>query len=349
MSQSDTAMHESGQTDDDVLPSPDGGYGWVLVGSCFILNALTWCVTASFGVYLTEYVSSKRFANAKPMEYGLVGGLDFSCAMLLAPLATHFAGRYPLKAVVLLGCFLQSICYVTAPFASRAWHLYLTQGALVGSGIGFVIVPSTAVLSQWFSKRRSMANGISSAGSGVGGAAFTWGTAAMIKHQGLGWALRATGIITFVGIVIATLLLRHRNSQIQPNQRAFDIALLRSRAVVLLLMWAFTSIFGYIFLLFSLSEFAPAIGLSHKQATDVVGFLNVGTATGRPLIGLVSDRFSRVATACVLTLLCGLVCFVLWLPATSFGLTLFFSIVCGAILGVFWMASIFLFTFAPNL
>ncbi|TXC04012.1 hypothetical protein FocTR4_00000193 [Fusarium oxysporum f. sp. cubense] len=279
-------MHESGQADDDVLLSPDGGYGWVVVGSCFILNALTWGVTASFGVYLTEYVSSERFANAKPLEYGLVGGLNFSCAMLLAPLATHLAGRYPLKAVVLLGCSLQSIGYVTAPFASRAWHLYLTQGALVGSGIGFVIVPSTAVLSQWFSKRRSMANGISSAGSGVGGAAFTWGTAAMIKLQGLDWALRATGIITLVGIVIATLLLRHRNSQIQPNQRAFDIALLRSRAVALLLMWAFTTMFGYVVLLFSLSEFALAIGLSRKQATDIVGFLNVGTAIGRPLIGL---------------------------------------------------------------
>ncbi|EXL41268.1 hypothetical protein FOCG_16084 [Fusarium oxysporum f. sp. radicis-lycopersici 26381] len=190
-------MHESGQTDDDVLPSPDGGYGWVVVGSCFILNALTWCVTASFGVYLTEYVSFKRFANAKLMEYGLIGGLNFSCAILLTPLATHLAGRYPLEAVILLGCFLQSIGYVTAPFASRAQHLYLTQGALVGSGIGFVIVPSTAVLSQWFSKRRSIANGISSAGSGVRGVAFTWGTAAMIKHQGLDWALCATGIITF--------------------------------------------------------------------------------------------------------------------------------------------------------
>ncbi|KAM5360019.1 hypothetical protein ACJA88_014969 [Fusarium oxysporum] len=222
-----------------------------------------------FGGYLTEYVSSKKIVNAKPMEYGLVGGLNFSCAMLLAPLATHLAGRHPLQAVVLLGCFLQSIGYVTAPFASRAWHLYITQGALVGSGIGFIIVPSTAVLSQWFSKRRSMANGISSAGSGAGGAAFTWGTAAMIQHQGLDWALRATGIITFVGIVIATLLLRDRNSQIQPNQRAVNIALLRSKAVVFLLMWAFISMLGYIVLLFSLSEFALAIGLSHKQATDV--------------------------------------------------------------------------------
>lgn len=277
------------------------------------------------------------------MEYGLVGGLNFSCAMLLAPLATCLASRLRLQVVVLSGCFLQGIGYVAASFASRTWHLYLTQGALVGSGIGFIIIPSTAVLSQWFSKWRSIASGISSAGSGVGGAAFTWGTAAMIRHQGLDWALRTTGLITLAATVMATLLLRDRNSQIQPNQRAVDIAHLRSKAVVFLLMWAFISMFGYIVLLFSLSEFALAIGLSRKQATDVVGFLNVGTAVGRPLIGLVSDRFSRVATACVLTLLCGLTCFALWLPAKSFGLTLFFSILCGAILGVFWMVSIALF------
>ncbi|KAL3587709.1 hypothetical protein FPOAC2_13607 [Fusarium poae] len=308
---------------EDVPSPPDGGYGWIIVGSCFILNAFTWGVTA--------------ITNAKPMEYGLVGGLNFSCAMLLAPLVTYLASRFRLQVVVLSGCFLQGIGYVAASFASRTWHLYLTQGALVGSGIGFIIIPSMAVLSQWFSKRRSIANGISSAGSGVGGAAFTWGTAAMIQHQGLGWALRTTGLITLAATVPATLLLRDRNSQIQPNQRAVDIALLRSKAVVFLLMWAFISMFGYIVLLFSLSEFALAIGLSHKQATDVIGFLNVGTAVGRPLIGLASDRFSSVATACVLTLLCGLTCFALWLPSKSFGLTLCFSILCGAILGVFWM------------
>ncbi|KAM0289591.1 hypothetical protein ACHAO9_005873, partial [Fusarium lateritium] len=291
---------------EDVPSPPDGGYGWIIVGSCFILNAFTWGVTASFGVYLTEYVSSEKITNAKPMEYGLVGGLNFSCAMLLAPLVTYLASRFRLQVVMLSGCFLQGIGYVAASFASRTWHLYLTQGALVGSGIGFIIIPSMAVLSQWFSKRRSIANGISSAGSGVGGAAFTWGTAAMIQHQGLGWALRTTGLITLAATVPATLLLRDRNSQIQPNQRAVDIALLRSKAVVFLLMWAFISMFGYIVLLFSLSEFALAIGLSHKQATDIIGFLNVGTAVGRPLIGLASDRFSSVATACVLTLLCGL-------------------------------------------
>lgn len=91
--------------------------------------------------------------------------------------------------------------------------------------------------------------------------------------------------------------------------------------------------FGYITLLFSLSNFATSIHLSRSQAIDIVGFLNLGTAVGRPLIGILSDRFSMAHTAAVLTLVCGLICFALWLPANSFGLTVFFALVCGAILG----------------
>ena len=43
-----------------------------------------------------------------------------------------------------------------ASFARTTWHLYLTQGALVGLGTGLVYVPSMAILSQWFLKRRSL-------------------------------------------------------------------------------------------------------------------------------------------------------------------------------------------------
>lgn len=257
--------------------------------------------------------------------------------MLLAPLSTYLTRLFGIRAVVFSGCILQCTGYNLASLSSRTWQLFLTQGALVGCGIGFIVIPCTAVLSQWFSKKRSIANGISSAGSGVGGAAFSWGTAAMIRNLGLDWALRTTGLVALVATVIAALLLRDRNHHIRPTQLALDLGLLRHKRVVLLLLWAFVSMFGYIALLFSLSDFALAVGFSHRQATDLVGFLNIGTAVGRPIIGLVSDRFSRVVTAGTLTFLCGLICFALWLPATSVGLTIVFSVLCGAILGVFWM------------
>jgi predicted MFS family arabinose efflux permease len=97
---------------------------------------------------------------------------------------------------------------------------------------------------------------------------------------------------------------------------------------------------GYITLLFSLSDFALSIGISQQRATDIIGFLNVGTAVGRPIIGIASDKSDIFDVTGILTLTCGLSCFAFWIPTQSYGLLLFFSILSGAILGVFWMVCI---------
>lgn len=259
--------------------------------------------------------------------------------MTVAPLATFLTRKFGKHYVLLLGSCLQCSGYIVASFATRIWHLYLSQGFLVGCGIGFIIIPSMAILSQWFERKRSVANGLSSAGSGIGGVIFTWGTAAMIRDIGLKWTLRTTGLITLAATVTATLFLRDRNHHIKPTQLAFDVTLLRRYDVMLLLTWAFISMFGYITLLYSLSDYATSLGLDRQQATNLVGILNLGTAVGRPVIGIASDRFSRTNTAAVLTALCGIICFALWLPAKTFGMMVVFAFICGAILGVFWMVS----------
>lgn len=259
--------------------------------------------------------------------------------MLIAPIVTILTRKFGTHIIMYIGMVLQCFGFISASFAHRIWQLHISQGVLIGVGIGFLYIPALPILSQWFVQRRSLANGISAAGSGVGGATFTWGTEAIIQRWGISWALRITGLVALVAQFIAISLIRDRNRVIQPTQLGFDTKLLRRYEVVLLLAWTFTGMFGYVVLLFSLSDFALSIGLSRSQATDIIGLLNVGTAVGRPFIGILSDRWSRIDTAGALTLLCGLSCFAFWLPATSYGLTVFFAILCGAILGVFWMVS----------
>lgn len=70
-----------------------------------------------------------------------------------------------------------------------------------------------------------------------------------------------------------------------------------------------------------------------------VFLLNLGTAFGRPCIGVVSDRLGRFEVASGLTFLCGLTCFALWVPATSYAPTIIFALVSRAVLGVFWVVS----------
>jgi MFS family permease len=268
-----------------------------------------------------------------------VGGFNFAFAMIVAPLVTLLTHRFGKFVTMPVGIVVQTSGYIAAGFVDSISQLIVTQGILVGIGIGFIYVPSLPILSQWFEARRSLANGIASAGSGFGGALFAWTTGAIIDAFGLKWALCTTGLITFFLTAIATSLLRDRNKYIRPPQLALDTSLLKKYEVQLLLAWSFVSMLGYITLLFSLSDFALSIGISPQRATDVIGLLNVGTAIGRPIIGIASDKSNRIDVALALTLICGLSCFALWIPVQSYGLLVFFSLLAGAILGVFWMVN----------
>ncbi len=194
-------------------------------------------------------------------------------AMLVASFVTVLTRKFGKRLPMICGIIMQAGGFISASFAKRIWQPYLSQGILIGFGVGFIFIPSISILSQWFSKKCSLANGISSAGSGVGGVIFSLATGAMIKHVGLGWSLRMTGIVTFVTNSTATLLLRDRNFIVQPPQLGFDTSLLRQYKVQLLLGWAFTSMLGYITLLYSLADFVVSIRLSQSQATYIVAFL----------------------------------------------------------------------------
>jgi nitrate/nitrite transporter NarK len=273
------------------------------------------------------------------VDFALIGGLNFSMAMLPAALVTILVRKFGIHVPMCMGILFQSTGFISASFATRIWHLYLTQGILVGLGVGFAYIPSIAILSQWFHRRRSLANGISGAGSGIGGLIFSFAVRAVISNVSLAWALRMCGVVSAFMNILATIMIRSRNHIIQPKQHPFSRELLRRYDVALILAWAFVSMLGYIVLLFSMSDFARSIGLAESQAAAATAFLNLGTALGRPFIGLISDKFGRIETAGFITFLCAFSVFAIWVPATNYAVTILFSIVIGGILGVFWVVS----------
>lgn len=228
--------------------------------------------------------------------------------------------------------------FIAASFATKIWHLYLTQGLLVGLGIGSLFIPAVAVVPQWFLHRRSLATGLTSCGSGFGGLAISLATNPMIDQISLPWSLRIIGLVALIGNGISTLLIKDRNHLVKPPQLGFATHLLRRYDCLLLLSWAFVNLLGYMTVLYSLSSYAvQVVGLSQHQAGILTAVLNLGTGVGRPCIGFASDKLGRIEVAATLTLANGIVIFAIWVPATSFGVLIFFSLISGAIIGVFWM------------
>src|SRR4051794_1102279 len=114
--------------------------------------------------------------------------------MIVSPITTLITRRFSSNIALLIGCTLQVASLIAASFAYKIWHLFLAQGVLFGVGMGMIFVASVGILPQWFHKRRSVANGISAAGSGIGGLAFSLGTNAMLQSMGLAWTFRITAI-----------------------------------------------------------------------------------------------------------------------------------------------------------
>lgn len=113
---------------------------------------------------------------------------------------------------------LEAASLIGASFADKIWQLFLSQGVCFGLGMGFLFVGSVGIPAQWFTKRRSLANGISASGSGLGGLIYSLAAGAMLQSIGLAWTFRVLGILAFAVNSICALLLRDRNHIIQSRQ-----------------------------------------------------------------------------------------------------------------------------------
>lgn len=202
--------------------------------------------------------------------------------------------------------------------------------------MGFLFVGSVGVVPQWFTKRRSVANGIATGGSGLGGMMYSLAANAMIQRLGVGWTFRILGIISFTVNFVCAMLIKDRNKAVGATQLAFDYRLFKRVEFLMTLGWGFFSMLGYIVLLFSLPNYAVSIGLTAKQGSIIGALLNLGQGLGRPVVGIFSDSAGRINIAGFLTFACGVFCFIIWIFAKSFGVLIFFSLIVGSVAGTFW-------------
>jgi MFS family permease len=320
----------------DISQPPDGGYGWICVVCVFLINAHTWGLNSSYGVFLAHYLESSAYLGSTDLEFAFVGGLSISQALLLSPIATAAIRVCGTRIVLLIGVFFETLSLIGASHSTQIWQLFLTQGVCFGWGMGFQFVASVGIIPQWFSKRRGLANGIVTSGSGFGGLVYSLAANAMIQNLGLAWTFRMLAILQFTVNFICAILVKDRNMQVKPTQRAFDYRLFKRYEYLLFLGWGFFSMLGYIVVLFSLPNYARSIGLSAKQGSVVGAVLNLGQGLGRPAVGYFSDAAGRINMAALTTFSCGLICFVIWIFAKSYGVLIFFAMLVGTVSGVYW-------------
>ncbi|KAJ1032006.1 hypothetical protein NDA13_002382 [Ustilago tritici] len=337
----------------------EGGYGWVNVVCSIFLNAVTWGVNTTFGVYFSYYLQNDYFAGATPMRYAYVGGLSVASCMLVAPfvnLLWRSSGWF--KTPLYLGMIFISLGQVGAGLCKTYIQLLFTQGLVFGIGLGLTMIPTQPLLSQWFRRKLSYAQGLSAAGSGLGGLVLANTTRYLIANKSLEYALICNGIVSFVVLLPCITLMKSTEPQtlrIIPSKHrkissiSAGTTAAKTRKNPLELKWivhpgyAFVLLFGvfsmiaYFVALYSLAAFASSgLGLTQKQASTLQSILAAGQMIGRPLCGLSLDIFGRHPSVITIQILAGITCFAFWLPARSFGLLVAFAITQGLLGGTVW-------------
>lgn len=227
---------------------------------------------------------------------------------------------------------------LTASFATKIWHLFLSQGVCFGYGMGFLYITATSILPKWFSRRRSLVLGIASSGAGIGGLAYNLGAGVGVESVGLSWTYRILAFCSLGMNLICSLLLKDRKTPTSARHegKAFDLRDYGRVQVILVVMWGLLTELGFITLLYSLPNYATSIGLSARQGSVIGAMLNLGLGVGRPLVGYYSDVLGRINMASIMTCICGILCLAIWVPAKTFPVLIIFALLSGSVMGTFW-------------
>lgn len=314
----------------DLTDIPDGGYGWLIVLACFLINFNTWGANSGFAIYLSYYLNHGTFKGGNKYDYALIGGLTFGLGLIFAPGINYIQGKIGVRRTIILGNCFQFVALMSASFTRRLWQLYLAQGVLQAFGLAFISLPAIAVLPQWFKKRRTLASSIASAGSGCGGVVYNLGMQKVLEARSVFWALRVQSILCFGLTWISICLIRTR---LDSKFSIYDPETLRSAGFWIFCAYLVFCMLGYVVVLYDMANFTTSLGYSAYQGSISLAMVQVGSVFGRPIVGQLCDKFGVINVCLGAYSLCAVFSLAMWIPARNYATVLVFSFIMGSLMG----------------
>lgn len=97
-------------------------------------------------MYLHEYTTVFEVPSS---ELSFVGTLSPGVFTLFGIFTGRLSDKVGPRPVVLFGMVVYVVALVAASFSQEVWHLYLTQGVLLGIGSSFAYFPVVSIVPTW--------------------------------------------------------------------------------------------------------------------------------------------------------------------------------------------------------
>ncbi|KAL2106157.1 hypothetical protein VUR80DRAFT_7210 [Thermomyces stellatus] len=314
------------ELDDEV---PDGGpQAWLQVLGSWVIAVDTWGVVNSYGVFQTYY-GRELLADRSASDLSWVGSLQAALLMIIGPIAgpAYDSGyfRHLLwvgLCLILLGQFMTSLC-------QTFWQVLLAQGICIGVGCGLVFLPSTAILSQYFKKRRAFAIGIASTGSPVASMIFPIIFGRLQPTIGFPWATR---VLAFLMLGLSTIPLVFMRVRVPPSGKVrslIDKKAFRDVPFLLYCAGAFLCFLTIYVGFFYIQSFAIEFDIASPEFSPyLVTLLGAGSVLGRIGPNYLADKCGPINILLLSGFASGILCFG-WMGIRNFGGIVAFAVLYG--------------------
>ncbi|XXH01092.1 hypothetical protein Hte_007443 [Hypoxylon texense] len=319
-------------------PPPDGGrVAWLacLCGHFAIMN--TWGFINSFGVFQSYYATQ---LDRPPADISWIGSIQVFLTFFIGTFTGRMTDAGFFRPVLVCGTVFMTLGIFCTSAATQYWQLILSQGICMGVGSGCVFCPAISTVSTYFSKKRSLAIGITACGSVSGGLIFPAMARQLLPTVGFGWAVRAIGFVQLATLLFAVAFMKSR----LPPRRSGSLVewgAFRELEYTFYAAGMFFNFWGVYFAFYYLSAFsraAVAPTLSYTDSLNLLLLLNGIGILGRLLPNHLADRVGPLNVMVPTCLACG-AALLAWAavrtPPQLYGWAVAYGVAAGALQSLF--------------
>ncbi|KAJ4135274.1 hypothetical protein NW768_004896 [Fusarium equiseti] len=314
-------------------PVPEGGIqAWMQVLCSWIILADSWGLVNSFGMYQTYY-ESHLLSNSTSSSISWIGSLQGALLLILAPVSGTLYDAGYFRTLLLTGLSLIIFGQFITSFATAYWQILLSQGICIGLGCGLVYVPSTAILSQYFHRRRALVIGIASTGSPIIGIVFPIVFGKLQPALGFPWATRLIALILLAISSIPAVTMYPRTKQKAQVRSFVDTGALKDPVFALFIVGCFFVFLTLYVAFFYTQLFAIQHGITTVSSSSyILMLLNAGSIPGRVAPNYLADRLGALRIQLLVTSMSAVMMFA-WLGVWNLGGLIAFALLYGLFSG----------------
>src|SRR5580658_9730668 len=270
-------------------------YGWIIVAVGIVVSCIGMGTMMSLGVFLQPITQDTSWSRT---GVSAVSTLNFLAMGFGSFLWGSLSDRFGSRIVVLCGGLILSAGLAAASQVGTLLAFQVIYGVSVGLAIGAFFVPLTALTTRWFTRHRSLAVSLVSAGLALGTTLIAPLSRWIMMTHDWRYALLVLAAMALAIILPAALLLREP-PEVPRETSATSGATPASMTVAEALRTPqFAAIAGAFFMccaahsgpIFHMVSYAADCGVSAMAAATVFSVAGLSAMSGRIVCGIVADR-----------------------------------------------------------